>query len=245
MISHTVSTYLYTITTLLYANAYSCYANVMTRTRSDDIADTLEALILEGSFKDGTRLDEVQLAERFSVSRTPIREALHRLAQTGLTEQIPRRGVFVRQPGPVELIEMFEVMAEMEAICARLAASRITDTALEDLRRNNARCQQMVETGDSDGYYAENETFHQTLYRQSGNGFLAGECLRLHRRLKPFRRLQLRARGRLPQSMAEHEAVVAALEAGDGAAAARAIHDHVAVQGEKFHHLMASLRAAE
>lgn len=217
----------------------------MGRMRSDDIADALETLILEGHFKDGARLDEVQLAERFEVSRTPIREALQRLALSGLTEQIPRRGVFVRQPGPVELIEMFEVMAEMEAICARLAATRITDAALEDLRQNNARCAEMVKAGDADSYYAENERFHQTLYRQSGNSFLTGECLRLHRRLKPFRRRQLRARGRLPQSMAEHEAVVKALEAGDGAAAAAAIHAHVAVQGEKFHHLMASLRAAE
>jgi DNA-binding GntR family transcriptional regulator len=153
--------------------------------------------------------------------------------------------VFVRQPGPVELMEMFEVMAELEGICARLAATRISDAALEDLRQNNIRCQKTVEAQDADSYYLENERFHQTLYRQSGNGFLERECLRLHRRLKPFRRLQLRLRGRLLQSMAEHEAIVDALGRGDGTGAARAIHSHVAVQGEKFHHLMASLRAAQ
>jgi DNA-binding GntR family transcriptional regulator len=217
----------------------------MMKMRSDQIADDLEALILEGHFADGARLDETQLAERFNVSRTPIREALLRLAQSGLVEQLPRRGVFVRQPGPVELMEMFEVMAELEGICARLAATRISDAALEDLRQNNIRCQKTVEAQDADSYYLENERFHQTLYRQSGNGFLERECLRLHRRLKPFRRLQLRLRGRLLQSMAEHEAIVDALGRGDGTGAARAIHSHVAVQGEKFHHLMASLRAAQ
>ena len=104
----------------------------MERKRSDIIADALEGMIFDGTFADGERLDEVQLATRFSVSRTPVREALLRLAQSGLVEQMPRRGVFVRQPGPVEVVEMFEVMAELEAACTRLAATRITDAALDE-----------------------------------------------------------------------------------------------------------------
>lgn len=214
----------------------------MDRKRADIIAETLEQRIFDGTYANGERLDEVQLAEQFNVSRTPIREAFQRLALSGLAEQIPRRGVFVRQPGPVELLEMFEVMAELEAVCARLGATRISDAALADLHEINARCNAAVEAGDADGYYRENERFHACLYRQSGNRFLEQECLRLHRRLQPFRRMQLRLRGRLRQSMGEHEKIVAALEAGDGEAAARAIHAHVAVQGEKFHHLMASVK---
>ncbi|PIE10952.1 MAG: GntR family transcriptional regulator [Rhodobacterales bacterium] len=214
----------------------------MDRKRSDLIADALESLILDGTFSDGDRLDEQQLAARFEVSRTPLREAFQRLALSGLVEQIPHRGVFVRQPGPVELLEMFEVMAELEATCARLAASRITDTALEELHTTNARCNAAVQARDTDTYFRENERFHAILYQQSGNGFLEQECLRLHKRLHPFRRMQLRARGRLRQSMAEHEAIVAALETGDGTLAADAIRAHIAVQGEKFHHLIASLK---
>lgn len=216
----------------------------MERKRSDRIADDLEGLIFDGTFADGDRLDEVQLAARFSVSRTPVREALQRLAQSGLVEQFPRRGVFVRQPGPVELIEMFEVMAELEAVSARLAASRISDKALADLHAANERCKQAVEAQDTDGYYRENEQFHAILYRQSGNSFLEQECLRLQRRLQPFRRVQLRLRGRMKQSMAEHEAIVVAIEDGDGDKAASVIRQHVSVQGEKFHHLMASLKPA-
>ncbi len=216
----------------------------MERKRADIIADQLEGLIFDGTFADGERLDEVQLAKRFSVSRTPVREALLRLTQSGLVEQLPRRGVFVRQPGPVELIEMFEVMAELEAICARLAASRITDDALRDLHETNARCNAAVEAQDSDGHFRENERFHAILYRQSGNSFLQQECLRLHHRLQPFRRVQLRLRGRMKQSMAEHKAIEVALEDGDGETAASVMRAHVAVQGEKFHHLMASLKPA-
>lgn len=201
-------------------------------------------MIFDGTFADGERLDEVQLAEKFAVSRTPVREAIQRLALSGLAEQIPRRGVFVRQPGPVELIEMFEVMAELEAVCARLAATRISDAALAELHATNERCNAAVSAQDADGYYHENEKFHAILYRQSGNSFLEQECSRLHKRLQPFRRMQLRLRGRLKQSMGEHEAIVAALEEGDGEKAASAIRSHVAVQGEKFHHLMASLKHA-
>ncbi len=201
-------------------------------------------MILDGTIADGERLDEVQLAAQFGVSRTPIREAFQRLALSGLVEQIPRRGAFVRQPGPVELVEMFEVMGELEAVCARLAATRITDQALDELRQANVSCQQAIDVQDSDGYYRENERFHAILYHESGNSFLETECKRLHRRLTPFRRLQLRLRGRLRQSMAEHEAIVAALERGDPDAASDMVRSHVAVQGEKFHLLMSSLKSA-
>jgi len=216
----------------------------MERKRSDLIADALEALILDGTFSDGERLNEQQLSKRFNVSRTPLREALQRLANTGLVVQRPRRGVFVSQPGPIELIEMFEVMAELEAACAGFAASRITEEALGELHDTNTRCDAAIGSGDADLYFRENETFHSIIYREAGNGFLEAECLRLHKRLHPFRRMQLRLRGRMDQSMREHKAIVAALEAGDGPAAAQALRVHVAVQGEKFHRLMASLKSA-
>lgn len=216
----------------------------MEQKRSDIIAKQIEELIFNGTFVDGERLDEVQLSDRFSVSRTPIREALLSLAQSGLVEHFPRRGVFVRQPGPIELIEMFEVMAELEATCARFAALRISDAAIKELNETNERCNKAVQANDTDEYYRENEHFHALIYRQSGNSFLEQECLRLYRRLQPFRRTQLRLRGRLKQSMQEHEQIVSALQDGDGNAAAKAIRSHVAVQGEKFHHLIASLKTA-
>ncbi|WP_212524066.1 GntR family transcriptional regulator [Actibacterium sp. MT2.3-13A] len=210
--------------------------------RADHIAKTLEEQIFNGTFANGERLDEVRLAERFGVSRTPLREAFQKLALSGLVEQIPRRGVFVRQPGPVELIEMFEVMAELEAVCGRLAAVRISDAALAELREANARCLATVAAHDADAYYWENERFHQIIYRESGNSFLEQETLSLHNRLKPFRRAQLRLRGRMDQSMTEHEEIMDALSAGDAERAAASLRSHVAVQGEKFHHLLASLK---
>ena len=216
----------------------------MERTLSDMVADQLETLILEGALEQGARLDEVQLADRFSVSRTPIREALQRLTNSGLVEHRPRRGVFVSQPGPAELLQMFEMMSELEAVAGRLAALRISDAAIADLREINARCTAAVSAQDADGYYAQNERFHATIYREAGNPYLERECLRLQRRLQPFRRMQLRLRGRLRQSMAEHEEIVTALDAGNGPRAAELLRAHVAVQGESFHLLVGATASA-
>jgi DNA-binding GntR family transcriptional regulator len=216
----------------------------MEKRRAEIIADALEERIFDGTYADGDRMDEMRLARQFGVSRTPLREALQGLARSGLVELVPRRGAFVRQPGPITLMEMFEMMAEVEAVCGRLAARRISDAGLADLADANERCRASVQAQDRSAYYEQNERFHKTIYRESGNAFLEAETLSLYRRLKPFRRQQLRFRGRLAQSLTEHEAILAALERADAEGAAEALRDHVAIQGEKFHGFMASLRSA-
>ena len=210
--------------------------------RAEQIADSLEQLVFQGEYEDGERLDEIKLAEQFSVSRTPIREALQRLVMSGMAQQIPRRGVFIRQPGPVELLEMFETMAELEAACGRFAAARMTDDGLDRLAHANGRCRQAVEREDASGYYLENEAFHQEIYRGATNSHLQSEALRLQNRLKPYRRVQLRFRGRMAQSLAEHEEIIEALKLGDPELAAKLLRAHVTVQGEKFQQLMAGLK---
>lgn len=215
---------------------------------SERIADTLreelEQAILTGEFHDGDRLDEARLSERFAVSRTPIREAFQRLAASGLVELVPHRGAFVRHPDFAEVVEMFEVMAELEALCGRLAARRVDDAMLDRIEATVTACEASVAANDADGYYRENERFHHLIYEAGGNGFLAAEAARLHRRLQPFRRMQLRSRGRLRQSLDEHRRIVEALRAGDSAVAADILRGHVAVQGERFNDLMASYRSS-
>lgn len=207
---------------------------------ADEIRETIEQRIVEGEFEDGERLDEVKLATRFGVSRTPLREALRMLAGSGLVELIPRRGAFVRHPGIVELVEMFEVMAEMEALCGRLAARRISPGELAELSVAARACEQALEKEDPDAYYHRNEEFHLLIYKAGGNSFLAAEAMRLQKRLRPFRRMQLRARGRMKQSMAEHGEILRMLTEGNANGAADALRRHVAVQGEKFHDLLSS-----
>ena len=212
------------------------------RRKAADIRDALEQEIVTGSRHAGERLDEQVLADRFAVSRTPVREAINQLASAGLIEQIPHRGAFVRRIGLAEIVEMFEVMAELEGMAGRLAARRGEAAALARLQTALAACARAAESKDPDAYYYENERFHHAIYDACGNRFLAGEARRLHQRLKAYRRLQLRVGYRLNQSLAEHRTITAAIQAGESEEAERALQQHVAIQGERFADLVASLQ---
>ena len=206
---------------------------------ADDISERLEAEIVEGVLPPGTRLEEPALAERFGVSRTPVREALQRLSASGLVELKPRRGTQVLNPSIGRIVEMFEVMAELEAVCARLCARRGDPDLFADLRGWLARCAAAADTGDASAYYTANKGFHSAIYRGSDNLFLSQQAELLHLRLTPFRRQQLRLPRRLRQSLAEHGRIVAAIEAGDAAAAEAAQRAHILIQGERFADLLA------
>ena len=213
----------------------------MNERQSNLLRDRIEDEIVTGAYRPGDRLDEASLATRFGVSRTPIREALQQLAVAGLVEVRRHRGAIVSAPDPKRLIDMFEMMAEIEAICGRLAARRLLPEDELALKRALEACRIASEQADPDVYYYENERFHRAIYAASGNPCLAEQAHALHRRLAPFRRLQLRVRNRVAVSQAEHEAIVAALLEGKGQLAAQRLHAHIAVQGERFADLIASL----
>ncbi|MDD2918315.1 GntR family transcriptional regulator [Rhodoferax sp.] len=208
---------------------------------SDQVCEKIEEQIATGELPPGCALDEARLAEQHGVSRTPVREALIQLAAEGLIEIRPRRGAIVTSIGPARLLEMFEVMAELEAMCGRLAARRMSEGERADLLAAHQACEAARTAQDSDEYFYCNERFHAAIYAGSHNAFLGEQAQQLHRRLRPYRRLQLRVRNRISTSFDEHDAVVRAIVAGDAAAAAAALHDHVVVQGERFGDLLASL----
>ncbi len=215
----------------------------MAANATERLKNELENEIAAGRLLPGDRLDEVSLAARYGVSRTPIREALHSLAASGLIEARPHRGAIVVDASPERLLEMFEVMAELEAMCARLAARRMTDADHRELLAAHETSAKAVQTSDCDGYYYDNERFHLGIYASSHNAFLAEQARALHRRLQPYRRLQLRVRNRLATSYREHGEVIDALAAGNGELAADRLRAHVIVQGERFADLIASIRA--
>jgi DNA-binding GntR family transcriptional regulator len=213
---------------------------MMTDTKST-LHDALEDRILTGRLEPGTHLDEVKLAEEFGVSRTPVRQAIFQLAATGLLEHYPRRGAFVAEVGPQRISEMFQVMAQLEGLCASNAARRASAEDIAALEAAHATCDAAAQSGDSDRYYYENEVFHALIRTISGNQFLQEEIDRLQKRLKAYRRLQLRARDRIKRSLSEHEVIVAAIRSGDGNAASAAMRDHITIQGDRFADLLASL----
>jgi DNA-binding GntR family transcriptional regulator len=213
--------------------------------RADALRDELEQDIVTGTLRPGERLDEQTLAARFGVSRTPIREALMQLASAGLIQLQPRRGAFVASLSLREVIERFEVMAALEGACGALAARRLTDEERARLLEAHEACIHEAPRGDTDTYYYANERFHRVLYEACHNAYLAEQARLLHDRLKPYRRLQLRARSRVATSLAEHQAVVDAVLAGDGERAERALKDHILIQGDRLSDFIASFNAGE
>ena len=211
------------------------------KSRSENLRDSIEEMIAVGTFAPGQHLDETDLAAKFGVSRTPIRETLIQLASMGLVVIRPRRGAVVAELGPQQLVEMFEVMSEMEATSARLGARRMTPAEQEALLAAHAACKEASLAKDPDDYYYKNEVFHYAIYAGSHNQFMIEQARSLSRRLRPYRRLQLRVRDRLGVSFAEHDAVVRAIIKGDGELAAQLAREHVMIQGERFADLMASL----
>lgn len=208
---------------------------------SATLREQIEEMIAVGVFKPGQHLDETELATRFGVSRTPIRETLIQLSSMGLVVIRPRRGAIVAELGPQQLVEMFEVMSELESTCGRLAARRMTQEEQKALLAAHEACQAAMEAHEPDDYYYKNEVFHEAIYAGSHNQFLIEQTRNLYRRLRPYRRLQLRVRDRLANSYREHDGVVQAIVSGDGELAARLLRDHVMIQGQRFSDLMASL----
>lgn len=210
-------------------------------TRAESLREAIEEDIATGAFPPGMHLDETELAQRFGVSRTPLREALIQLSSVGIIAMRPRRGAVVADVTPQRLLEMFEVMAELEAMCGRLAARRMSPIDHAALEQAHEACKTACLSADPDAYYNQNELFHHAIYAGSHSGFLIEQTAAMHRRLRPYRRLQLRVRNRVANSFNEHSGIVEALLAGDAELAAERLRAHILVQGERFTDLLASL----
>lgn len=204
----------------------------------------IEQKIASGAYKDGEKLNESELTEEFNVSRTPLREAFQFLESIGLIELIPNRGAFVRRPSMTRLVEMFEVMAELEAWCVKLATRRITPAQMLYLQRAAKDCADALSAGKADEYYEANNRLHGMIYQASGNSVLAEEALRMHRRLRPFRRRQLDVTGRLAQSMKEHSDILAAIADGEAERAADLMRGHIYTLGNTYDQYLSTLEEA-
>jgi DNA-binding GntR family transcriptional regulator len=214
---------------------------------ADDVRLQLEQLIVMGELQPGVRLDEVTLADRFGVSRTPVREALMQLAASGLVDLRPRQGATVAALSLKKLLDMFEVMAELEGMCAKLAARRINRVEREALLAAHAGCGALAADDNPDchdDYYTANARFHEVIYDASHNPVLQDLVRGLRARCAPYRRLQLRQPGRIGKSYAEHEAIVGAILAGDAAHAEGVLRAHILIQGDVFNDFIAAMPAS-
>lgn len=207
------------------------------------IAQQLEDEILSGERALGERLDERDLAAHFNASRTPVREALHRLTASGLVVVNGRHGTRVARLTLIQLLDAFKVVAELEALAAEQAARRITPDQVAELERHQQDCETAFADGDIPSFYAANVRFHDGILSACGNWMLR-EQLRGAKLLAPYRRYITSQPGRMGSSIVEHGAVLASIRSGRGEAAANQMRSHVNALGagvsDFLHHLSRS-----
>ncbi|MEH2513299.1 DNA-binding GntR family transcriptional regulator [Nitrobacteraceae bacterium AZCC 1564] len=212
-----------------------------TATQSERIRQKLADDILLGVYPPGARLDETTLAAQFRLSRTPVREALRELVSAGLIDLRPHRGAYVSLPSDAAIAEMFEVMGELEASCARFAAQRISPSERVSLSKVHKQAADAVHANEIDAYRKLNFDFHDVIYRASHNAFLATTAQAVRQRIAPFRRAQFEVPNRLQKSHDEHGAIVEAILAGKSSEAADIIRHHVNVVGLATRHYVHEL----
>ena len=209
-------------------------ASVQKITRAEELRLQLADEIVRGVLAPGAPLDETDIARRFSVSRTPVREALRQLAASGLVEARAHRGAVVARPTIERLTGMFEAMAELEALCAGLAAERMTPVERHKLEAVHEELRVLSHAGNPDRFHEVNERFHNTIYAGAHNTYIGEMTLTTRVRVQPFRRAQFRNLGRLAKSHAEHDRVVVAILRGDRISAASAMRAHIELVRDEY-----------
>jgi DNA-binding GntR family transcriptional regulator len=197
--------------------------------------------IASGEMAPGSAVDENALMDRFGVSRTPVREALLQLSALGYVRIVPRAGIYIAKLTPKELLSLFEMMAELEGMCARLCARRMTPESkllLQKLHRESSRA---VKAANVDAYGVANKRFHECLYDSCMNSFLVEQLIHIRQRTGPYRLHRLSDPAHIARSWKEHTAILDAVLAGDQEAAQNAAFQHIAVGGREFADFIAQL----
>jgi DNA-binding GntR family transcriptional regulator len=195
-------------------------------TLSQSIAQALASDIIAGRLASGYRLDEISIARRFKVSRTPVRDALRHLVSTRLIEYFPRRGFAVAQVDRETLKDIYEGLSEIEALCAGLCALRARSTERGALDLVHTKAQAAAADNDPKAYAAVNDEFHVAIYAGAHNATLKSIAIEVRQRLAPFRSNRFFQRDRIRSSLHEHETIIAAILARDAERAASAMRLH-------------------
>ena len=195
-------------------------------TRADDVYRRLRAEILDLNLSPGDQLDEDQLAQSFGVSRTPVREALRRLAADNLVTSRPHRGTYVAEISAREMWEIEQICELLEPAAARIAAGRVPEEVLDTISAAlDASDIDFPTREDVIRYMKLDVHLHEAILQAAGNTTMRDMITHLHRRMNAVR-IVVNIH-RFTESIEEHRRIIAALRAGDGEAAGEAMHFHI------------------
>ena len=187
--------------------------------------EALIASIREGTYPPGHRLREEEVGERLSLSRTPVREALRRLETDGIVEHRPRIGAVVRQLSHGEVVELYEMRVVLERTAAELAARHGTEAEFDTLDEYNREI--LAEKNAPSRAAAINQEFHRGLYLAGRNRFLLAAARALNNSLLLLGPTTFTDEARIDTVVAQHQAIIDALRAGDARAAGDAAEAHL------------------
>jgi DNA-binding GntR family transcriptional regulator len=187
----------------------------------------LKEQIISGEMAPGSRLIELNIAADFGVSRTPVREALKRLAAENLVLADPARGMIVHAPDTGEIEDVFIVREALDGLAARLAAHRITPSELARLRLIVDTMREAIKAERREQFLISNQRFHDVIYSAAGNPMLARVASDLRDFVRRFTTLPFASPDRVEHVLSEHEQILAALEAHDPEAAEKASNAHL------------------
>ncbi len=194
----------------------------------EEVADRLRELITEGVLAPGARLNERVLCEQLKVSRTPLREAFKVLAGERLIDLLPNRGAVVASLSIGDVEHLFEVMAALEGLSGELAAQRRTDVELDEVRALHFEMLAAHTRRDLPAYYRLNRQIHETLNRCARNPVLSETYDSVNLRIQNLRFRSNFNRAKWDAAVAEHSAMIDALERRDAPGLRRLLEQHLA-----------------
>ncbi len=178
------------------------------------------------SSKDPIRLDERALGEQLGVSRTPVREAISRLEQEGIVENIARRGAFIVRKNKEEILDIVDVWAALESMAARLATSRASDEEISRLRKNFTTFDGEDARAHIDEYSDTNIEFHQTIIKLGHSELITQMADQLFFHMRAIRASTIKDLDRIAQSIMDHTRIIEAIEERDAYHAEQLVRDH-------------------
>ncbi len=200
----------------------------MNPTLPEQISTYLSDQILSGTIKPGQKIEEAAITKKFKVSRTPVREAIRLVAASGLIKIEPRRGATAVAMNLEQLTQMFEALVEIEALCAKYCARRITAFEQSKLSDIHSKFQTAIKAKDSKLYSELNEEFHKLIYSGAHNETLENIALNMWQQLSPYRRNMFFTRKeRMKASYKEHQKIVEAIMSSNQDTAYAAMYQHV------------------
>jgi DNA-binding GntR family transcriptional regulator len=193
----------------------------------DQVAARLRAMLVEGEIAPGAKLNERELSEQLNVSRTPLREAIKRLGAEGLVDLLPGRGAVAVKLSEADVLHTFEVLAGLEGQSGALAAERITDEELSEVRALHYEMMASVARGDLSAYYRLNALIHTAINNAAKNPLLVRTYAAINARVQSLRFSTNQNLENWRRAVKEHEMMIDALSARDAAALRQVLIDHV------------------